>query len=464
MAEKIEEPRIIVEVKIEEPVIGRVSISPELGEPPACYLEAMKWIKKKMEDDATTVGFQSDLNVYPMDGAYALFQVLKKKFGWIEQTPTWDKPPAMIEVQTDFGEFTQVPWGEMMVPGVAGKLKTAAKKERGIWKFVLHGTVIKMHLHIVDEIIAETKAYVRNHSIYRGKNVRLEWSDGSMFDEPAFDFPQFLKQTHLVPSDLILSKDLQDEVQAGLFSLILNTKLAQTMGVPTKRLTILAGEYGTGKTLTAAIVGELCRQTGRTYIYLADIRHLSDAIRFSTQYSPALIFGEDIDTITDEEEIDELSNTVDGVDTKNLDVMMILTTNHLSSIPKKFLRPGRSDLIIEFEAPDARAAGALLVKYAGANLDPSFSEDDARSLGEELSGMIAASIREVAERAKLFAIGQNRSKIQKIDFHLAAKGVRRQGELLKKKPSSEYPKGWTELGVVLKRGENGDHNLQEMER
>lgn len=451
------EKNTIVTVDIQQPETGRIYISPELGLPPDCYDEAIKWITKKKAEDSMFVDYSAVLNVYPTDGANALYEVLRKKFGWIDQPASWTKPPAMIEVETDFGKSGHVPWGTLQMPGVNAMLTTNARKDKGIWIFVIGVHVMKMHKHIVDDIVAETKAYVRTHSIYGGNNVRLEWGEPTMFDEGAFEFPIFLKKTELRPTDLILSEDLYDEVEAGLFSLILNANKARAMGVPSKRLTILAGDFGTGKTLTAAIVGELCREMGRTFIYLADIAHLADAIRFSTQYAPALIFGEDIDTITDEDKIDELSNTVDGVDTKALDVMVVLTTNHLTSIPKKFLRPGRSDLIIEFEPPDGRAAGRLVLKYGGLSLDESFTHDDAMSLGEELSGMIPASIREVVERAKLFAIGGGRDRITKRDIHLAAKGVRRQCDLLKPKASAGLPDGWTERGIIVVRpNANGD--------
>ncbi len=442
---------VIASVERKEPESGKIFISPSLGEAPGCYDEAIKWIQKKKVDESQYVNFSSDLDVYPSDGAYALYEVLKKKFGWIEQGASWTVEPTMVEVQTDVNKFVQIPWGKMAVPGVNGEINTGAKRDKGIWKFTISGKVMKMHLALMNEIVELTKAYVRENSIYRGKNVRLEWKvDMGFFGrQESFDFPTFLPSTNLTPKDLILPADIHAEVDAGLFSLVKNSAKARAMGVPTKRLTILAGDFGTGKTLTAAIAGELCREEGRTFIYLADIHHLADAIRFSAQYAPALIFGEDIDTITEESEIDELSNTVDGVDTKNLDVMVVLTTNHLKTLPKKFMRPGRSDLIIEFRAPDAKAAGTLVLKYGGATLDESVTLEDAEHLGRDLEGMIPASIREVVERAKLFAIADKRERIIARDIQLAANGVRRQCELLNAKEEEMLPNGWYESGVLL---------------
>lgn len=444
-----------IDVEIKDVDHGKIFISPTLGKPPDCYDEAVKWIQKKKQEEAQVVNFSSEIDVYPSDGAYALYEVLKKKYGWVEQgsdhSGRFSKPPSMVEVQTDVNDFKQVPWGAMEVPGVNATFNMGGFQDSGLWKFRVHGKTMKMHLPIVNEIIAATKEYLRQNSIYRGKNVRLLWKRQVSFfgDQSGFDFPVFLPSTLLTPSDLILPESIYAEVRAGLFSLITNAAKARSMGVPTKRLTILAGEFGTGKTMTAAIVGELCREVNRTFIYLNDVKYLAEAIRFSQQYAPALIFAEDIDTVTEDEDIDKLSNTVDGVDTKNLDVIVVLTTNHLETIPKKFLRPGRSDLIIEFMPPDAKAAGRLVLKYAGNTLDPAFTDADALTLGQDLAGLIPASIREVVERAKLFAISDNRSKINDRDISLASKGVRRQCELLKEKRPDALPEGWSEVGIMI---------------
>lgn len=426
------------------------------------YNEAIKWIQNKAKEEEQVVSRTDIFDAYPADGAHAFTEVLKGVYGWIEQRPipatffSAEKPPVMLVVETGHDTRTEVPWGEVKVPNIDGSLFLGAVNEKGIWKFRLTGQVKKKHVGALKELCDKTREYLKTGSIYKGHALRLEWKEeqATMFTEgeSGFDTPIFMRPTGMTKADLVLPAIIAEEVNATIFSLIENAERARKMGVPTKRLVLAAGPYGTGKTLTATVTAELCEKHGRTFIYLREVEHLADAIYFAQQYAPACVFAEDIDRVKDIDRIDQISNTIDGIDTKALDVLFILTTNHVKEIPHKFLRSGRSDMIIQYQPPDAEAAATLIMKYAGKTLDPAFTREDAVEIGKRLAEaqMIPASIREVVERSKLFALAYDRSVITRVDLERASHGVLEQCAMLTEKRDGGLPAYFTEVGVMVR--------------
>jgi transitional endoplasmic reticulum ATPase len=102
--------------------------------------------------------------------------------------------------------------------------------------------------------------------------------------------------------------------------------------------------------------------------------------------------------------IDEILNTVDGVDSKGVDMMIVFTTNELEAIQPAMLRPGRLDVVIPIPAPDAEAAERLVRQYGGAMINKDETFERSR---EALAGKMPAVIREAVDRSKLYAITEN---------------------------------------------------------
>lgn len=443
-------------VFVDDPALKNMIAYVEAGK----YDDAVKWIKNKQVENEQIVTAGHKFDAYPADGAHAFTEVLKATYGWVEQLPIpsfWgDKPPQMLTVETSHDASKEVPWGWVTVPNIEGKLHLGATQDGGMWKFQVTAQVRKKHLHLAKELAEKTREYLKTGSIYKGKPVRLEWKENAptMFTdgESGFDTPRFMPPSGYGKDDLILPRATFEEVNATIFSLIEKADMARRMGVPTKRLILAAGPYGTGKTLTATVTAELCRKHGRTFLYLREVEHLADAIYFAQQYAPACVFAEDIDRVKSPDMIDKISNTIDGIDTKNIDVLFILTTNHVDQIPKKFLRSGRSDMIIKYTPPDMEAAARLIMKYGGSTLAPEFSFDDALKIAEPLAAaeMIPASIREVVERSKLFALAYDRSEITNVDLARASHGVLEQCAMLKDKRPSLIPDHMEEVGTLVR--------------
>jgi SpoVK/Ycf46/Vps4 family AAA+-type ATPase len=92
---------------------------------------------------------------------------------------------------------------------------------------------------------------------------------------------------------------------------------------------------------------------------------------------------------------------MEGVDSKQDRIMIVLTTNHPDDIPQALLRPGRLDAVVSIGAPDAGAVIKLLDLYGRGLISPAA---DLAQVARKLAGNIPATIRECVERAKLAAI------------------------------------------------------------
>ena len=86
--------------------------------------------------------------------------------------------------------------------------------------------------------------------------------------------------------------------------------------------------------------------------------------------------------------------------------------------------------MISVEAPDEKAAAKLMRIYARGLIAVN---EDITEAGKELAGQIPAVIREVVERAKLYAIGRagDIDELKGTDLAASARGMKRHLELMK---------------------------------
>lgn len=395
--------------------------------------DGIQWLVRKKENEEKIVIVDETIDCFPLEGAYAFFKVLSEKFGFttLADTPGFfgPKPPSMVGVLVAPNVTEQVPWGRIQVPGLEdGYLAPSCNLHDGRLVFSITGACKRKYLPIVAELAAKTREYIRTRSIYRGKAIRASFP---VSDDPndfnVTDCPRFMDLGDIKSTDLIFPEATKVDVETNILTLIRHTKACREAGIPRKRGVLLEGPYGVGKTLTANVTAKACTENGWTFIYLNDVSELPNAIHFAKQYQPACIFAEDIDSVTEDEDGEDdrdetmtsILNTIDGIDTKTLDVMVVLTTNHVERINKAFLRPGRLDAVVSIRPPDAKAVEALIRLY-GRGLVP----EDAHlgSVAEKLNGQIPAVVREVVERSKLAAIrARGEAKcIEPGDLHVAA--------------------------------------------
>lgn len=160
-----------------------------------------------------------------------------------------------------------------------------------------------------------------------------------------------------------------------------------------------------------------------------------------------MIFAEDIDRAANErnEATNDLLNIMDGVLSKNSQIMVVMTTNHIERINQAMLRPGRLDAVITLLPPDKAAAERLLRIYGNGLID---AKENLDRVAGELAGNIPALIREVVERSKLAAISLGQKKVTEDGLMIAVEGMKQHMALLAD-PTTKEPSSEERLGRAL---------------
>lgn len=432
--------------------------------------DGIKWLERKEEELEQEVAINEVFDAYPADGAHALAQTLKAIYGFTALKSKrgffGSTPPTMIGVKTgpNPADTVQVPWGQMQIPGVEGYLETGIQIVKGRPVFTLGGIVKRKNEREINKVATHVREYLNENSIYQGKAIRIDFPNLEDANSLQDFEPEFMDTSNTDPNQLIFSQDVQANIHSNLFTPIISTERCRKANIPLKRGILLAGPYGTGKTMTANVAAKHAEDNGWTFLYLKDVNDLATAIQFAKMYSPAVIFAEDLDnalgTSQRDSEVNNILNTIDGVDSKDSEIVVCLTTNHVDRINKAMLRPGRLDAVINVTPPDAEAALKLVTQYASGQLDPS---GDFSRVGTMLSGSIPAVIRETVERAKLSAISSTEGSddalvIRAQDLEVAAKSMEGQLKLLKpQEPDdrSDIEKAADSLGSSLQTLFNG---------
>jgi transitional endoplasmic reticulum ATPase len=426
---------------------------------------AIKILQRKQKEEEAVSAVTEDIEAFPFDGAIALMKALRKRYGWANAvpTPTWfgPQPPQFIDVKTSATTRTRVVWGRMEIPGIEGYLSCGTFFDReGRYLFRIQGEVKRKYLDQVRDIATLTREYVAKESIYRGKAISMLVKDDSgklNVETP----PDFLDLTQTQNSVLIFSKDVEQQIATNVFAPVEHTLAVQRAGVPLKRGILLAGEYGTGKTLTAFMLAKKCEENGWTFILIPRVSALKEALALARMYQPSVVFAEDIDRVMGSQDrtvkVDDILNTIDGIESKNSKIMTVLTTNNLPAINKAMLRPGRLDAIIDIKAPDAEAVERLLRHYAGDHLD---AREDLSKAAAVLQGYIPASIREAVERARLYALSISNGKSAQLSgeaLYQAANGLKQHMDLMKQKEPTKTLEEQLGLNLrsIVEHGVNG---------
>jgi transitional endoplasmic reticulum ATPase len=133
-----------------------------------------------------------------------------------------------------------------------------------------------------------------------------------------------------------------------------------------------------------------------------------ETLRLARNYQPCVVFQEDIDRLTSggrTVQMDEILNIIDGIESKDSQIMVVVTTNAYDDINKAMLRAGRLDARIHIPLPNAETVGRLLRSYGG---DMIPQDEDISEACNILANLVTASeVAEVITLAKGAAIRNN---------------------------------------------------------
>lgn len=397
------------------------------------YEKAIEVLDRARKRDMEEMSFHREYNYHPYDGARALGKAIEKKFGFActerEKTMFGTRPPTMVSVEVGYGKHESIIWGIFSFPGMKVELQSGGTMKRNRAIYVLSGKYLRKHKAVVDEVAEMVEEELRTNSIYRGKSMKMKFNDL----DGGFATPEFLDISKVRADGFILPRDIEEQVAMSIFTPIQHTEVARKNKIPLKRGVLLYGPYGTGKTLIAHATSRVAVDNGWTFMYVMD--DLEKGLETALQYQPCVVFYEDIDRIAADRKSDashNLINLMDGVLSKNSEVMLVLTTNEVTKIHPAALRHGRLDAVIPINPPDAEAVGRLIRMYGGNLVD---KDDSFDIVGAMLAGEIPAMIRETIERAKLAAImrseGKGKIKLTEDDLIVSARSQRAHSDLLK---------------------------------
>lgn len=377
---------------------------------------AIDWLKRQQMTEEKQVTFSMDFKAYPLDGAYALYRAMKNIFGFVDLTadkgPSGNTPPHMVGVKLPNGTTIQVPWGKMQFPGLDADsyLETVWNSKK--MTFEIHGKFKKKFEEVVARIADETIEILRNESIYKGHAIRIDLAWVANNEHPTD--PLFLDKDvqTLKEEDVLMTPATRTKYNTGVLMRIEKTAVCKKNNIPLKHGCLLAGPYGTGKTLIAKLTAKKAIANGWTFIYLEDCRQMKDALRMAEMYAPAVLFAEDIDKAIEGErssQMNEILNTLDGIDTKHNPIITILTTNHIENINKAFLRAGRIDSLIKTAPLDEETALQFIKNFGknAAGKSVLVETDDYTRAAQSLSGIVPAFGSEIMNMAKMDAIYNN---------------------------------------------------------
>lgn len=370
------------------------------------------------------VNFIETTSFLPMEGA-AIFYNLIAQLGYADRLITTTSrglfgkistPPAYISVPVGNKITMQVPWGCYFIKGIS--ISTHAQWVKNVPYFCLSGTVKEEHLPKIKTLANMLRQFP---SIYKGKAFQSSFNFEDMLKSDINFFPLLSEESR---KKFTINEKVNRLLDAAVFTPIRSQEKLKEHGIPLKRGILFEGQYGVGKTLAASMLATEAVANGWTFIYVNSVAAFQTAITtlLHSSFMPAVLFCEDIDRIITGKRtasMDIILNAMDGLDSKEHELMMVFSSNDVSSINKTFLRPGRIDTIISFELPDNASIEKLIRSYSGGSLRPDTDLTDIVH-AIKLKGISPAVIREIVSLAQLTKISQGTDMNLSVDDMLSA--------------------------------------------
>lgn len=346
-------------------------------------------------------------NMRPEDGAHAAAIVIKRMFGLTigkaTRTMFGEEPPEYRTIDVAYGVQKEVPWGKLEVPALPGAVFQfgAADSEMGP-VFGVQVQSPKKHKSQIESFFKALDDELKVNSIYRGHPLMgahtLKFMDVSKFRS----------------DEIVFADSVQRTIDAAIFGLLDHTDATKAAGLPTKRAVLAYGPYGTGKSSLGLITAQRAQAANWTYLAAkAGSDNLRDVLKTAKLYQPAVVFIEDIDVHTpkasDKDAVSELLDLFDGITSKNDEVLIVMTTNHIEKVPAGMLRPGRLDHIVEINGLDRGGVERLISRVIRADLLAPDVDFDA--VFEPMAEWQPAWVRAVADRAQQYALAREEGQL-----------------------------------------------------
>lgn len=405
------------------------------------YKQVLDFINYEMQEAVRLVNFNYKLVGFRSDAAFALNKAIEKIVGYTKQskdeTPSGgENPPTMIDIKLSNGERIKVPFGKMDLPNFGEEAYVDMQYNAGNQTLVVQGQCQKMYVHELDDIINLATEILRTDSIYKGQ--AMKYVKGRE--------PEFINLNGIDKQNLFLTEEAKfttEPIEARI------TKTAECIAnnIDIKYGVLLEGPYGTGKTLYAFKLAKKAVDNGWSFMYCKNAEDTLEAMQVAQRYTNngkgVVLFIEDIDKILSKRDqyTNEISLLMDGGESKDLNLITIFTTNHMSDIDPTFLRGKRIGAVVSLTAPDANTAEQMLQAMLVNENGDSFVTGDlteSASKIEELQ-IVPAFIAEIADRVKAHLIFSGKKEVTDKDVLNAIAAYQRQMDAAKPKDHTITP-------------------------
>jgi hypothetical protein len=245
-------------------------------------------------------------------------------------------------------------------------------------------------------------------NVFRGRVLDVSLTP---MGEVSLDFgnvPRLLRE------DVVLPESVLGRVERHALGVAAHRDALLSAGQHLKRGLLLYGPPGTGKTHTTRyLIGQM---TGYTRLLLTGqaLHAIGSAAELARDLQPGIVVLEDVDLVAEDRSFGpgsspvlfDLLDAMDGA-APDADLLFVLTTNRADLLePALAARPGRVDVAIEIELPDAEARDRLLALY-GRSLPLRLSQAETREVVERTDGVTASFLKELLRRALLESLHEH---------------------------------------------------------
>ena len=410
-----------------------------MSQPGIKYADALDYIDNELKQSKKMAKINYRIRCFRNDGIYQLNQAISQVFGAVvskeQRNPSGESSVQTVDITLADGTRVKAPYGDISLEGLGEDSSININYDSSTHDLVITGKCQFRFSSLMDDIIEVTKHNLRTNSIYKGQ--ALEISD--------INDPKILDLSGIDRQLMVLSKETEYALRP-IYARIMNPTMCLEKGIPLKFGALLEGGYGTGKTLLAFKLAKKAVANNWMFIYLKDPKLLAEALRMSKIIDQSghgvLIFVEDIDQVTRgnrDSAMQDILNTLDGGDTKDMNVITLFTTNHIELIEPTFLRGKRVGTIISMGPLDAETAEQFIRKSFEIGCYTIL--DDLTDVCKfiEASHIAPAFMAEIIEKVKSMMVLANQCEVKADDIKYSVQSYLRQVELSRTKDMSVTP-------------------------
>lgn len=403
------------------------------------YADALDYIDNELKQSKKMAKINYRIRCFRNDGIYQLNQAISQVFGAVvskeQRNPSGESSVQTVDITLADGTRVKAPYGDISLEGLGEGSSININYDSSTHDLVITGKCQFRFSSLMDDIIEVTKHNLRTNSIYKGQ--ALEISD--------INDPKILDLSGIDRQLMVLSRETEYALRP-IYARIMNPTMCLEKGIPLKFGALLEGGYGTGKTLLAFKLAKKAVANNWMFIYLKDPKLLAEALRMSKIIDQSghgvLIFVEDIDQVTRgnrDSAMQDILNTLDGGDTKDMNVITLFTTNHIELIEPTFLRGKRVGTIISMGPLDAETAEQFIRKSFEIGCYTIL--DDLTDVCKfiEASHIAPAFMAEIIEKVKSMMVLANQCEVKADDIKYSVQSYLRQVELSRTKDMSVTP-------------------------